>query len=189
MALTKQDIARAGLRLLNEVGLHGLTLRLIADELGVKAPALYWHLKNKQELLDEMATQMYRDADHGEASEDWAKLLITRAWAARRMMLSYRDGAKVYSGSYFTDETTPDAYHRQQLVAAGFTPQQAFRVIFTLFTFVIGFTTEEQAVYPMPDERDERYPAHFDDMDAHFTAGLEIVLTGIQSWAETLGVS
>lgn len=37
MALTRRDIARAGLRLLNEVGLNGLTLRLIATELGVKA--------------------------------------------------------------------------------------------------------------------------------------------------------
>lgn len=62
MALTRQEIARSGLRLLNEVGLNGLTLRLIAGDLGVKAPVLYWHLKNKQELLDRMATQMLADA-------------------------------------------------------------------------------------------------------------------------------
>lgn len=47
MGLTRQDITRAGLRLLNEVGLNGLT---------------YWHMTNKQELLDEMATRMYADA-------------------------------------------------------------------------------------------------------------------------------
>lgn len=183
MALTRQEIARAGLRLLNEVGLHGLTLRLIADELGVKAPALYWHLKNKQELLDEMATQMYRDAELAEDPEDWAEMLAAHAWATRRMVLSYRDGAKVYSGTYFTDDAFPADEPRRRLTEAGFTPQQAFRAIFTLFTFVIGFSTEEQAIYPMPGERDPRYPDFFDDMDGHFAAGLEIVLAGIRSWA------
>jgi TetR/AcrR family tetracycline transcriptional repressor len=183
MALTKQDIARAGLRLLNQVGLHGLTLRLIAEELGVKAPALYWHMKNKQELLDEMATQMYRDAERPKDHEDWAEMLTARAWAARRMVLSYRDGAKVYSGTYFTDPTFPADEPRRRLVEVGFTPEQAFRALFTLANFVSGFSTEEQAIYPMPGERDPRYPSTFDDMDDHFADGLKIVLTGIRAWA------
>src|SRR4051794_39100899 len=102
MGLRRQDIARAGLRLLNEVGLNGLTLRLIAEELGVKAPALYWHMKNKQELLDEMATQMYRDAvpDLPKLADPrkWDSALAEHARATRAMMLKYRDGAKVFSG-------------------------------------------------------------------------------------------
>lgn len=40
-------VVRAALDLLNEVGLDGLTLRRIATELDVQAPALYWHVKNK----------------------------------------------------------------------------------------------------------------------------------------------
>ena len=53
--LDRRQVAAAGLKLLNEAGLHGLTLRAIAKELDVKAPALYWHFKDKQALLDEMA--------------------------------------------------------------------------------------------------------------------------------------
>jgi AcrR family transcriptional regulator len=44
------------------VGLDGLTLRAIARELDVQAPALSWHFKDKQALLDEMATEMSRAA-------------------------------------------------------------------------------------------------------------------------------
>lgn len=58
--LDKKLVVDTALRLLNEVGLDGLTLRAIAKELNVQAPALYWHFKNKQALLDEMATEMYR---------------------------------------------------------------------------------------------------------------------------------
>ncbi|MFF5945755.1 TetR family transcriptional regulator, partial [Streptomyces althioticus] len=58
--LDRARVADTALRLLNEVGLDGLTLRAIAKELDVKAPALYWHFRDKQALLDEMATQMFR---------------------------------------------------------------------------------------------------------------------------------
>src|SRR3954463_3833683 len=106
MGLRRHDIARAGLRLLNEVGLNGLTLRLIAADLGVKAPALYWHMKNKQELLDEMATQMYRDSAAQravpESLGEWEGV-AHRARALRHMMLAYRDGGKVFSGTYLAD--------------------------------------------------------------------------------------
>jgi len=52
--LDRKRVADTALKLLNEVGLDGLTLRAIAKELDVKAPALYWHFKDKQALLDEM---------------------------------------------------------------------------------------------------------------------------------------
>ena len=46
-ALTREKVVRTALRLLDKVGLDGLTLRKLAAELRVQAPALYWHFKNK----------------------------------------------------------------------------------------------------------------------------------------------
>ena len=54
MALDRAQVVTAAIELLDEVGLDGLTLRRLAQELGVQAPALYWHFKDKQELLDQM---------------------------------------------------------------------------------------------------------------------------------------
>ncbi|WP_370542024.1 hypothetical protein [Amycolatopsis sp. FDAARGOS 1241] len=61
---------------------------------------------------------------------------------------------------------------------------------FTVYSFVIGFTIEEQAVYPRPGERDERYgpddegAAISRDVEAGFSDGLAMVLGGARQWAE-----
>ncbi|MEU3765228.1 TetR/AcrR family transcriptional regulator C-terminal domain-containing protein [Amycolatopsis keratiniphila] len=192
MGLTRQDIAHAGLRLLNDVGLNGLTLRLIAQELGVKAPALYWHMKNKQELLDEMATRMYADAMPGRVPEGMGEResLELAARALRRMMLAYRDGAKVFAGTFLTDDSLLGDNPLQSRVDAGLESHLAGRALFTVYSYVIGFTIEEQVVYPVPGERDPRYDATptswvFDkDVEGRFGDGLTMVLNGVFAWLD-----
>jgi TetR/AcrR family transcriptional regulator, tetracycline repressor protein len=190
MALNRQNIARAGLKLLNEVGLNGLTLRLIAADLGVKAPALYWHVKNKQELLDQMATQMFVDAaaqrEPTEPLGEW-DLLAHRARALRRMMLAYRDGGKVFSGTFMGEEGLAGEHPLRRFIESGLDERRAAMALFTVYSFVIGFTIEEQAVYPVPGELDERYrgtwgEAAFRDVDARFDDGLSMVLDGARRW-------
>ena len=187
MTLTRKDIARSGLKLLNEVGLNGLTLRLIAADLGVKAPALYWHMKNKQELLDEMATQMYVDAapdrEPPEPMEEW-DVVAHRARALRRMMLAHRDGGKVFAGTYLGEEGLTEENPLHRSIEAGLDERRAGMALFTVYSFVIGFTIEEQAVYPVPGELDQRYAgapggAVLTDPDARFEDGLSMVLDGI----------
>ena len=201
--LTKRDIARAGLGLLNQVGLEGLTVRAIADELGVKAPALYWHLKNKQELLDEVATEMFLTIPPlppATAADHWTERIQRQARDVRRMMLSYRDGAKVFSGTFFTDDPLPGEGAIEEIVAAGYTPAQAVRVLSTVFSFTVGFTIEEQAVEPMPGKRDKRYDEAIErpgrsaafssavkvalrgNFDQQFEDGLSIVMLGVNAW-------
>lgn len=196
-------MADAALRLLNEVGLEGLTLRAIAKELDVKAPALYWHFKDKQALLDEMATQMYRRMTAGtplDAADTWRERLLKANRGLRAALLGYRDGAKVFSGSRFTG-----IEHAEQMedtlrlfTAAGFTLAQAVRATTTTYLYTLGFVTEEQGVQPLPDERREgfdlderarlmsRFPLSaragaeiFADYERHFEEGLQVVIDGI----------
>ena len=56
--LSRETVIRAALDLLNEVGVDGLSTRRLAERLGVQQPALYWHFKNKRELLDALSRQM-----------------------------------------------------------------------------------------------------------------------------------
>lgn len=199
-------MADAGLRLLNEVGLDGLTLRAIARELDVKAPALYWHFKDKQALLDEMATVMYRRMLEGElpgpAPRTWQEQMVAYQSALRRALLRYRDGAKVYSGARFTGTDHADGLeaHLRTMVDAGFELWQAVRAGTTANAYTMGFVTEEQGVQPMPDERREgydvdaraerleRYPLAaaagaeiFTNYDERFEDGLRIVVAGIEA--------
>ncbi|MFD0382749.1 TetR family transcriptional regulator [Streptomyces stramineus] len=151
-------VADTALRLLNDVGLEGLTLRRIAKELNVQAPALYWHFKNKQELLDEMATEMFRRmapdmaAVADTAGISWQEYMRRTAHVVRRGMLGYRDGAKVFSGTRFTDTSYGGVVEDmlRVCVAAGFTARGAARGWFTVNTYTMGYVIEEQSVYPVP---------------------------------------
>nr|WP_031072787.1 TetR family transcriptional regulator [Streptomyces sp. NRRL WC-3742] len=51
-ALTRDALAQAALRVLERGGLTGRSMRKIAAEVGVKAASPYWHVRNKEELLD-----------------------------------------------------------------------------------------------------------------------------------------
>ncbi|MET9466096.1 TetR/AcrR family transcriptional regulator C-terminal domain-containing protein [Streptomyces sp. NPDC006544] len=203
--LDRATVAATALRLLGDVGLEGLTLRAIAQELGVKAPALYWHFKDKRALLDEMATEMFRrmaaDLDAAlRPPRDWREALEVAMRGLREHLLRYRDGAKVYSGTHFTDMSyaAPMEAHLRTLVAGGFTAGGAARAWFTAYSYTIGYVIEEQSMGPLPgsdgegydlDARAERLadyplttaagPEMFRNQDEGFEAGLAMVLAGI----------
>lgn len=201
--LDRKRVADTALALLNETGLDGLTLRAIARELDVKAPALYWHFKDKQALLDEMATEMYRRMVAGtelDPGDTWQERLRRANHGLRGALLAYRDGAKVFSGSRFTG--TEHAAQMEETLRlfteAGFTLGQAVRATSSTYAYTIGSVIEEQGVQPLPDERREGYDVAerarllagfplsaragaeiFHDYDEHFEEGLEIVIAGI----------
>jgi TetR/AcrR family tetracycline transcriptional repressor len=56
--IKKHDVLLAALILLDELGLDELSTRQIALRLGVESPALYWHFKNKAELLTAMSEEV-----------------------------------------------------------------------------------------------------------------------------------
>ncbi|QCD57848.1 TetR/AcrR family transcriptional regulator [Streptomyces hawaiiensis] len=201
--LDRRRVAGTALRLLNETGLDGLTLRAIARELDVKAPALYWHFKDKQALLDEMATEMFRRMVAGTAldpADTWQERLLRTNRGLRAALLGYRDGAKVFSGSRFTgiEHAGQMEDNLRLFTAAGFTLAQAARALTTTYLYTLGFVTEEQGVQPLPGERREGYDMDerarlmadfplsaqagaeiFGDYDRHFEEGLALVIGGI----------
>lgn len=58
--VTRDRIVTAALDLLDEKGMDGVTVRALATRLDVRPSALYWHVRNKRELLDEMGTAVMR---------------------------------------------------------------------------------------------------------------------------------
>jgi TetR/AcrR family tetracycline transcriptional repressor len=161
--LTKAAIVQAALDQLDEAGMDGLTVRALASRLGVQAPALYWHVRSKQALLDEMGTQIWRQVGDVMAglppSLPWREVMRTYAATVRRELLRHRDGAKAFSGTTLTD---PEVVRRQEvtfdtLVRQGFRLPDATRGLVLLHDFTIGFCVEEQAVNQAVAAGDERY--------------------------------
>jgi TetR/AcrR family tetracycline transcriptional repressor len=149
VALDREQIAKAALDLMDEVGLDALSLRRLAKELGIQAPALYWHFKNKQELLDEMAALTRRTGAPGaglrpgEAWEDW---LAERARAIHAALLRHRDGAKLSASTRPHGSQWAEIEQQMEvLCGAGFAPGDALRGMLALSNYVNGFSLEEQA--------------------------------------------
>ena len=212
--LDRRSVIAAALLLLDREGFEGLTLRSLAKDLNVQAPALYWHFKNKQELLDEMATQVYSDGFKrlGMPLQDlpWLEWCRKMASAERQMLLRYRDGARMFGGTYLTDATLyePMEASLQKLTSDGFPLAAALNLLSTIHCYVVGFTIEEQAVWPAPGKRDARYAPEkraerlnenqfpltieagrelFNAPDRRFEFGLEAILSGVEALRETKG--
>ncbi|HXD27468.1 MAG TPA: TetR family transcriptional regulator [Arthrobacter sp.] len=58
MALTREHVVATAVSILRDFGLADLSMRRLARELEVQVGALYWHVKNKQELLVDVAAQL-----------------------------------------------------------------------------------------------------------------------------------
>jgi TetR/AcrR family tetracycline transcriptional repressor len=201
--LTSEAIARGALRALNDVGLDGLTMRVLAKELGVQAPTLYWHMKNKQELLDAMADLLAVEAAEGleapRRDETWQDWITEVASKTRRTLLRYRDGARVAAGAYSSDPAVGRTIELilRTLQDAGFEPSVAARTFPVILHYTIGFTIEEQARTGMAYDRNpyegglrvdgERFPLtasvaqelYQTDTDTNFRYGLSVILSGM----------
>jgi len=94
--LTRERVLEAAVELADREGLSALTMRRLADSLGVEAMSLYHHLPNKNAILDGVVERGFLEVeaeagpvDADAAAEDWQGELRTRILAARRVMLRH----------------------------------------------------------------------------------------------------
>ena len=170
MPLDRDLVVRAALDLLNDGGLDHFTTRKLAERLGVKQPALYWHFRNKRELLDEMSAHMQTDdrSTSQMTPETWMESLKQDMRTFRKSLLRYRDGARVHAG------TRPDASmyrsideRARAMCDAGFAPADAIRAFKTTSNYVVGAVMEEQAA--IYDEREPIEDSFAIDHNTHPT--------------------
>ena len=151
MSVTRDDVVQTAIQLLQEVGLDGLTLRRLATELGISAPTLYWHVKDKRELLDLMAEEMISAARNKMPPFplflSWDEQIAEGMRRQYNAILAYRDGARVVAGNRPTETSLPmiEQYMKLWVNAAGFPPEEALAYILTFGDFVIGSALEYQA--------------------------------------------
>jgi TetR/AcrR family tetracycline transcriptional repressor len=178
MRLERSMVVRAALELLNEVGLDGLTTRRLADALGVQGPALYWHFKNKQELIDEMSMTLLSESfAPRRPDEDWSDWLLETARRLRRALLSYRDSARLIAGYRPKGphgRVDPEVFFGS-LREAGFAWPDAAWAAITVAQFTFGFTMDEQAAL----DRDPKTEGRLDPNQG-FEFGVATIITGLK---------
>ncbi|MEU6278262.1 TetR/AcrR family transcriptional regulator C-terminal domain-containing protein [Streptomyces populi] len=202
--VNKQRAAQVALDLLDSDGLEKLTVRRVATELGIKAPALYWHFNGKSGLLDQMTDTMLAPAVDAlttpRPDEPWWEWVERSLSSLRDTLLVHRDGARVASGADVTRALALGTFIEritQVLHDVGFTLADASRAAGALVHFVVGRTVEEQS-RPSPEaERaaaaDDTFPfptlaralrerhASGSTPDDDFRYSLALMLTGLRA--------
>ena len=149
MRIVKTEVIATALKLLDEVGMEGLTMRKLADALNVQAPSLYWHFANKDALLEGMADALMEPvATNNPEGEAWDARLGRVASEVRYALLSRRDAARVFAGTYPLSDNVlrVGSLLISSLKQAGADDRTASWGAFTLVYFVIGFVIEEQGL-------------------------------------------
>ena len=157
MPISRTDVVRAAIELLDDEGLTGLTLRGVAARLGVSAPTLYWHVKDKRHLLDLVAEQVLAEVPEstrapreGESVWEW---LAESIRLRRALLLAHRDSVQVVAGNRPTEDSLPGVERTLRvLVGAGLEPGEAVRVLTALGSFLLGDALETQAARDRPLE-------------------------------------
>ncbi|MFD9001423.1 TetR/AcrR family transcriptional regulator [Streptomyces sp. NPDC059582] len=87
--LSKARILSAAVTLADEGGVDALSMRKIAQALGVVPMALYKHVAHKNELLDGMIDVLVGEIDAPADDADWKTVVRRRVLSARRMLLRH----------------------------------------------------------------------------------------------------
>jgi TetR/AcrR family tetracycline transcriptional repressor len=150
MPLSREEIVRTAIELLDRVGLERLSLRRLAAELGVSAPTLYWHVEDKRHLLDLMVEGIYGSANvrpRPDPGQLWWEWLAANARAQRTALLGCQDAPLVVAGNRPTENFIPHIEETlASLVAVGFTPPDALRAVIAIGNYVVGDALESQLI-------------------------------------------
>ena len=84
--LTRDRVLRGAMAVADSAGLSGLTMRSLADELGVKPMAVYHHVANKDEILDGIVDLVFGEIDLPLTEGEWRAELRRRGRSARSVL-------------------------------------------------------------------------------------------------------
>ena len=160
--ISRDSAASAALSVIDAQGLDKLSLELVAKRLGVKAPSLYYHFKDKNELLAEVALILLRDIDPPKIDEnDWEKTLVRLCKSTRRSILRHPNAAplllqffprRILLGAYdFWTSMCPYPPETHMLITEGTEK-------LTYGSALFEAAARSYGIKPMPNYDVEQYP-------------------------------
>jgi AcrR family transcriptional regulator len=203
--LSREEIVAAALKLTREVGVDGFTMRGLADELGVTAPAMYHYVPGKQQLRELIVDAVLDLVPFPPETDDgWTGQL-------RRYNADFIAVLREHRGvaALFVRERPSAGMLRHidwvltVLLRAGFDPRHALRAFEALTALALGQALTESGHARSGDDVRRRLrgvtPAHPElypalarlsaeiatsDREDYFTSSLELLLSGLTAELE-----
>jgi AcrR family transcriptional regulator len=147
--LSRERVLRAAVVLADDAGLEALSMRHLAQELGVVPMALYKHVASKEELLDGMVDLIVAEIAPPADGAGWKEAVRRRVLSARQALLRHRWAPELIESR---SQATPVVLdYMDSLIgmfrAGGFSVDLTHHVMHALGIRMWGFTRE---VFPTP---------------------------------------
>lgn len=185
-SLSREQVIDAAVAVVREGRYDEMTIRSLASELGVAPMALYRHIRDKDDLLDEVTDRLLASSWRAKKdSEDWCAWTLDSCKRFRQLLVSQPAVLHVYLTH---PVASPAALERmnaavQVLRDAGLSREAAQRTYAALHTYTVGFSALEASR--------SRWQATTDTSDAivrqlasftttkQFVIGLEMLLSAV----------
>jgi TetR/AcrR family transcriptional regulator, tetracycline repressor protein len=190
--ISRADIIKAAVKVVSSGGYEQMTIRSLAADLGVAPMSLYRHMRDKDDLLDEVVDRLLAPAWRPEAAaDDWQAWVMEAAAKLREFLVTQPAALHVYLRH---PVVSPAAIERMDammdvLRRAGVDEQTARRAYGAVHTYTIGFAALEasraRATRDDTDTGDRARQLAAYTTARQFIDGLRYLLAGISLQAGT----
>jgi AcrR family transcriptional regulator len=146
--LTRERVLRGAIAIADAGGIAALTIRALADKLGVKPMSVYHHVANKDEILDGIVDLVFSEIDLPAPGGDWHAEIRRRATSARAVLRRHS-----WAIGLMESRTTPcpaTLRHHDAVIAtlrgAGFSVEMTAHAYALLDSYVYGFALQEASL-------------------------------------------
>ena len=197
--------------MIDQQGLEALTMRKLAQDLGVDPMSLYRHFENKEALLSGLADALWAEIAAPDDS-GWEAILRSLAHAVRSVAHAHPHAYILLCQGSTLPTTMLCLFHGalERLQQAGFARKRAAEALNAVLSYAMGYATMELAALPLNQPaQSTQPPTDFErvaqvmraipretppqlaevaylmcvdcDLDAQFTFGLDLLLTGLRA--------
>jgi AcrR family transcriptional regulator len=169
--LSKEAVFQAALDLADAEGIEALTMRRLAEALGVEAMSLYHHARNKDVILDAMIDRVFAEIELPRPEEGWRDGLARRARSARAALRRHPWATRLMESR--SNPGPANLTHHDAMLGClrrgGFSVPLAAHAYAVLDAYVYGFVHTEQM---LPFQSGDELHAFADTMLAAIPAGV-----------------
>jgi AcrR family transcriptional regulator len=143
--LSRERVLQAAIRLADQGGIESLSMRKLAQAIGVEAMSLYNHVANKSDLLDAIVDLVIGEIELPPTSEDWELAIRECATATHQALLRHPWACSlVITPTSTRSARTPRLRYVEWMLRclceAGFSPELTYHAYHALDSHILGFT-------------------------------------------------
>ena len=204
--LSRNRVVLAAIAHADAGGLEALSMRKIADEIGVAPMALYRHVANKDDLIDGMVDVVFSEIELPSSDEDWRTAMRRRALSVHDVLSRHRWAIGLMESR--ANPGPANLRHHDAVIgslrASGFDMEKVASAYSVLDSYIYGFAltkmnlpfddtsdiaaTAQEMLEPFPTDEYPNLVAFITehamkpgyDYGNEFENGLDVILDGLE---------